>query len=173
MVAQAAVQALKPAGKSVTVQHYRGRLWAALFVFGVLIFSALPVSAQNVPPDENVSARLVWSTMIALDNANRTGNYTVLHALGSPSFQQNYPVAQLSQSFSGLRAQRVDIGRSIMIKPTYYIPPTIIPSGDLRLRGAFEYRPQSLRFDLIYRNVNGGWALHAISVAQMDSQAPR
>ncbi|WP_017930830.1 hypothetical protein [Robiginitomaculum antarcticum] len=152
---------------------FTGRLRAALTLVTIFLFSALPLQAQRAVPDENVFARLVWSTMIALDNANRTGNYSVLYALGSPSFQQKYPIGQLSQSFSNLRTQRVDVGRAIMIKPTYYISPAIIPSGDLRLRGAFEYRPQALRFDLIYRNIDGGWRLHAISVAQMDSDAPR
>ncbi len=149
-----------------------GRLWAALSFICILGFAAMPARAQQAP-DENVSARLVWSTMIALDNANRTGNYTVLRELGTPSFQSRNSQLVLSSVFSDLRDNRVDVGRAIMTKPTYYLPPTITAEGNLRLRGGFEYRPQSIRFDLIYRNQNGGWRLHAISVAQMDFDAPR
>jgi len=45
--------------------------------------SAPPYS--EAVPDENTLARLVWSTMVALDNANRTETYSVLYARRSLS----------------------------------------------------------------------------------------
>ena len=172
MAIRVAVPGSKPAGSFMINLPNMGRLWAALCLTFFMTCSALPVQAQRAP-DENTSARLVWSTMVALDNANRTGNYTVLRELGSPSFQSRNSQLVLSSVFADLRDNRVDVGRAIMTKPTYYLPPTLTPEGELRLRGAFEYRPKSLRFDLIYKNLNGGWRLHAISVAQMDFDAPR
>lgn len=148
------------------------RLWAAVAIV-IALGAVSPGAYAQSAPDENVSARLVWSTMIALDNANRTGNYSVLHALGSPDFQAQHSPQSMSRNFAGLRNSRIDVGRAIMTKPVYYLPPTINQNGELRLRGAFEYRPQSIRFDLIYQNMNGGWRLHAISVAQMDFDAPK
>lgn len=151
----------------------------------ILCGSAAPAAqAQNIQrpaqvqhhqavPDENTLARLVWSTMIALDNANRTENYTVLYLLGSPQFQQRNTPARLTTLFSDLRRNRVDIGRSILSSPTYYIPPQILPDGTLRLRGGFDFRPKSIRFDLIYANINGGWQINAISVVEMDAGAPK
>ncbi|HYE26673.1 MAG TPA: hypothetical protein VEA61_00330 [Allosphingosinicella sp.] len=38
-------------------------------------------------PDPIVINKLVWSAMAALDQANQTGNYSVLRDLGAPSFQ--------------------------------------------------------------------------------------
>lgn len=130
-------------------------------------------SFRQTVPDENVLARLVWSTMIALDNANRTNNYTVLNSLGSPNFQRRNSPEKLSNIFSNLRQNRVDIGRTILSTPNYYQPPEILADGTLRLRGGFDYRPKSIRFDLIYANLGGGWRIAAISVVEMDANAPK
>lgn len=132
-------------------------------------------TASQLPrlPDENVLARLVWSTMVALDNANRTENYTVLYNLGSPQFRQQNSPERLSTLFSNLRENRVDVGRTILSTPNYYRPPEILRDGTLRLRGGFDYRPKSVRFDLIFGNVGGGWRINAISVVEMDAGAPK
>lgn len=140
-----------------------------------LILFAAPVSAQTAQsaPDTNTQARLVWTTLIALDNANRTGNYEVLYALGSPGFQQRNSPDALAASFAPLRQSRIDVGRSILVSPTYYIPPAVDGQGHLRLRGAFEFRPRSIRFDMIFTQVGNGWRLHALSVVEADASSPR
>jgi hypothetical protein len=132
-----------------------------------------PPIRQTILPDENTQARLVWSTLTALDNANRTGNYAVLYRLGTDAFQQQNSPARLSQLFSSLRENRVDVGRTILSSPTYYQPPAILADGSLRLRGGFDFRPKSIRFDLIYANEGGGWQLGALSVVEMDFDSPR
>jgi len=157
-----------------------------VLAFGLLSFGLGPQNSasQTAPqtqrltyrqtvPDENVLARLVWSTMIALDNANRTNNYTVLNSLGSPQFQRRNTPEQLSNIFSNLRQNRVDVGRTILSTPNYYRPPEILADGTLRLRGGFDYRPKSVRFDLIYANIGGGWQITALSVVEMDAGAPK
>jgi len=111
--------------------------------------------------------------MVALDNANRTENYSVLYSLGAPEFQRRNSPNQLGALFSELRRNRVDVGRAILTSPTYYQPPSILPDGSLRMRGGFDYRPNSIRFDLIYTNVGGGWRIKAISVVEMDAATPR
>ena len=45
--------------------------------------------------------------------------------------------------------------------------------GTLRLRGGFDYRPKSIRFDVLYKQVGGGWRIHALSVVEMDASAPK
>lgn len=148
--------------------HFAG-LWLAF----ALMAGAAHAQAAPAVPDETGLARLVWSTMVTLDNANRTGNYDVLQQLGSTEFQKANSPKALAGVFAPLRNRRVDVGRAILITPTYYLEPAVDYAGNLRLRGAFEYRPNAIRFDLIYRNVDGGWRIHAISVAEMDADAPR
>lgn len=132
-----------------------------------------PFQGAVAVPDDNTLARLVWTTLIAVDNANRTGRYAVLHNLGTAGFQQRNSVADLYRLFSPLRENRVDVGRTVLSSPVYYQPPSIMADGSLRLRGGFDFRPKSVRFDLIYEIENGGWQLSAISVVETDFNAPR
>ena len=135
--------------------------------------SAVSQPRYAAVPDETTLSRLVWSTMIALDNANRTGTYDVLHALGSPKFQRRNSPDTLAALFSPLRNNRIDVGRTITLTPQFYNPPTILTDGTLRPRGGFDGRPKSIRFDLIYAQIGGGWRIEAISVVEMDASAPR
>ena len=47
--------------------------------------------AKLAVPDATRLAILVQTAVVAASQANLTGNYTVLHALGSPGFQQANP----------------------------------------------------------------------------------
>lgn len=107
--------------------------------------------------------------MIALDNANRTGDYSILHALGAPGFQTNNTVGSLYDTFRGFRESRTDLGRAILIEPTYYLPRTIDDKGLLRLRGGFETRPMALRFDIMFQQVDGAWRILALSIIEQAS----
>jgi hypothetical protein len=108
--------------------------------------------------------------MVAIDQANRTGNYSVLRALGSPQFQQSNPPAILSNVFAGIRSQRIDLANTVVFEPTYEFPPAIV-DGLLRLRGMFRMRPTGVRFDLLYQ-WNGTWTLHAVALQAESTTQP-
>ncbi|MFT7246481.1 MAG: hypothetical protein ACI82A_003857 [Candidatus Azotimanducaceae bacterium] len=111
--------------------------------------------------------------MIALDNANRTGDYSILHALGAPGFQANNSVGSLYDTFREFRESRTDIGRAILVEPTYYLPRTADKEGILRLRGGFETRPMAIRFDILFQQIDGGWRIMALSVIEEASSNQR
>jgi hypothetical protein len=144
------------------------------FLLSLLISTQiLGNSARAAEADSALSARLVWSTMIALDNANRTGDYSILHALGAPGFQANNSVGSLYDTFREFRESRTDIGRAILVEPTYYLPRTADKEGILRLRGGFETRPMAIRFDILFQQIDGGWRIMALSVIEEASSNQR
>ena len=51
---------------------------------------------------------LIRSTLLTLNDANRTGNYTVLRDLASPDFQAKNSAADLSEIFTDLRRRHFD-----------------------------------------------------------------
>ena len=108
---------------------------------------------------------MVWSTLIAVDHANRTGNYSVLRELGAPGFQQNNDAAKLAQIFAQGRAADLGIGRSVLYVPEYTEPPTILENGLYRIRGVIPMRPEGLLFALLFQHVRGDWRVMGISVA--------
>jgi hypothetical protein len=140
----------------------------ARLLFGLLVALApAGASAQRQPltvatsiPDQTGVARLVWSTMAAVDHANKTGNYSVLRALGSPAFQMSNSVASLAGVFASVR--QTDLSATLSFEPAYDFPPRL-EAGQLRIRGAFRMRPEAVQFDLLYQ-WNQGWMLNAIAV---------
>jgi hypothetical protein len=118
-------------------------------------------------PDNITVDKLVWSAMAAVDQANQTGNYSVLRDLGAPSFQAGNSAATLAQIFAPLRNQNIDLSYALTVVPTLQFPAAIVQGGLLRIRGVFPLRPSAIGFDLLYQNVNGQWRIYGISVVPL------
>jgi hypothetical protein len=137
-----------------------------------------PSAAQPGVPDSLIINKLVWSAMAAVDQANQTGNYSVLREIGAPAFQASNSAAALAQIFAGLRSQNVDLSYTLALIPTLQFPAAIGQGGLLRIRGVFPLRPAAIGFDLLFQNVNGQWRIYGISVVPLvartqQSAAPR
>src|SRR5262249_50075835 len=124
--------------------------------------------------DRNGVMILIRETLIALDQANKTGNYTVLRDLGSPEFQAN-TAARLAEIFAQQRKDNVDLSRVAVIDPPLTLLPQIEGNGLMHMAGFFPSVPTQVNFELIYAPVNGRWKLFGISVSfgQAAPQAPQ
>src|SRR6266700_1555261 len=60
--------------------------------------AATPIAPTLAVPSPEALLLLARTTTIAIDQANKTGNYSVLHALGGPGLQA-YSIAQLAKTF--------------------------------------------------------------------------
>jgi hypothetical protein len=60
---------------------------------------------------------LIRSTLLTLNDANQSGNYTVLRDLAAPDFQARNTAADLSQIFSDLRRRNVDLYGAALLAP--------------------------------------------------------
>ena len=128
---------------------------------------AAPAPAANLPvPDQGTSLKMLWSIMTAVDQANRTGNYSVLRDLGTPAFQANNNPANLAAIFSRLREQRIDLADTLLVIPTWEIAPRMVSPTVLRMRGTFPLRPQPIAFDLLFA-WDRGWRLDGVAVQAM------
>lgn len=122
--------------------------------------------AQQSPamPDEYKVNILIRTTLIALSQANATGNYTVLRDLGAPSFAAKNDAAQLGSIFADLRRRKLDFGPLVFFNPKLIRAPSIEPSGLLRVTGFFETQPERVEFDLMFQNAGAEWQLFGIAV---------
>lgn len=140
-----------------------------VFALAALLAAGLvPALAQQpgkpAQIDRNGVLILVRSTLIALDQANKTGNYTVLRDLGAPGFQTN-TAARLGEIFAGLRRDNLDLSGVAAIDPQLTLLPEIGADGMMRMTGFFPSAPAQINFDLLYAPVNGQWRLYGVSVA--------
>lgn len=107
---------------------------------------------------------LVRSTLIALQHANETGNYTVLRDLGAPTFQVTNTDARLAEIFTSLRAQKLDLSGIVVLDPQLTLLPQIEANGAMHMAGFFPSVPTQINFELAYAPVAGRWRLSGISV---------
>jgi hypothetical protein len=132
-----------------------------------------PAAAQQQPQqqttkpaniDRNGVLILIRSTLLALDHANKTGNYTVLRDIGAPGFQTN-TAARLSEIFAKLRSDNLDLSGVAAIDPQLSLLPQIETNGFMRLAGFFPSVPSQVNFELLFAPVDGQWRLFGISVS--------
>jgi hypothetical protein len=129
-----------------------------------------PVAA-NI--DRNGVLILVRSALLALDQANKTGNYTVLRDLGAPAFQVNN-AAKLAEVFAPQRADEIDLGGILVLEPQLTLLPQIEPNGMLHMAGFFPSAPAQVNFELLFAPVNREWRIFGLSVtiSEAGPQAP-
>ena len=115
------------------------------------------------PPPVAVLA-MVRSTLVAVDQGNKTGNYTVLRDLASPSFRDANTPAKLAQIFGTLVQQRIDLLATTVVEPTYTSPPVVTPKNMLYVVGHFAIAPRAINFELLYELNQGRWRLFGVSI---------
>jgi hypothetical protein len=120
---------------------------------------------QPAPPGVEQVLYLIRSTLLTLNDANRSGNYTVLRDLAAPDFQARNTAADLAVIFTDLRRRNFDLFAVALTAPQLTVSPALDANKLLRLTGLFPTRPLQINFDLVFEVVNGRWCLDGISVA--------
>ena len=108
------------------------------------------VSSQPVPSELEL-AKLVWSTIAMVDQANRSGNYSVLRDTSASGFQIQNDPARLGEIFAPIRALRVDLSNALIVAPTYTGGPALLQSDVFRVQGYFPLRPTPIFFDFYFQ----------------------
>jgi hypothetical protein len=97
-------------------------------------------------------------------SAMRTGNYTVLRDVASPSFREANSAGRLSQIFAPVAAKNLDLAAVAILGPQLLQAPSIDQNKRLHITGYFPGNPVQLNFDLMFEPVNGQWRLFGLSV---------
>lgn len=143
-------------------------MFAAVLAATASAGHAQPPSPASAPKpaqiDRNGVLILIRSSLLALDQANKTGNYTVLRDIGAPGFQSN-TAARLGEIFAKLRNDNLDLSGVAVIDPQLNLLPQIEANGLMHLAGFFPSVPTQVNFDLTFAPVNGKWRLFGISVS--------
>ena len=150
--------------------------WSGLCLATLIVVASMsPAWTQTPAPavtqapkpaniDRNGVLILIRSALLALDHANRTGNYTVLRDLGAPGFQTN-SAAKLAEIFAKQRNDNLDLSGVAAIDPQLSLLPQIEANGLMHMAGFFPSIPSQVNFELAFAPVNGQWRLFGISVS--------
>jgi len=163
---------------TVTALVLAGAL-ALLPVVGGAQVSAKQESADEVPavtagaaappkvsmPDAETVVLLLRTTLLTLNDALQTGNFTVFRDMAAPSFREANSAARLSAIFSNLAQQNVHLTAVAVIVPQLTeVSGVDTMTNTLRLKGFFPGQPVRIDFEVIYQVVAGRWRLFALGV---------
>jgi hypothetical protein len=107
---------------------------------------------------------LIRTTLVALNQAVQTGNFTVLRDVGAPALQAANSPTRLGVIFAGLQNRRIDLSPAVVVTPQLSEPPAVTPQNVLRLVGYLPTTPLQIRFQMLFQPVDGQWRLLGMSV---------
>jgi hypothetical protein len=129
-----------------------------------------PAKARvQVPLDQ--ALLLVRSTLLTLNDANHSGNYTVLRDLASQEFQAKNTSADLALVFAEMRKSNLSLFSVMLLSPQLSAAPDIDAEGRLRISGYVLTSPQQVKFDLLYESSSRKWKLLNINISTTPVQA--
>jgi hypothetical protein len=115
-------------------------------------------------PDKFKITILIKTAVIALNQANLTGNYSVLRDLTAPGFAQANSQARLAKIFQNLRDRKIDLGPTVLFEPVLTREPFIGKNGLLLMDGYFATKPEQVNFEFAFQMVGGDWRLFGLRV---------
>jgi hypothetical protein len=130
----------------------------------VVLLAMSPAQAQNKVPSERMLEVLVKTSLLSFNDANVTGNYTVLHDKLSKPFRQEFPPEKLKEVFKEFSEKNIDIELIAALKPAYEPPPSVDSEGKLVVKGFFPTEPNRVNFNLAFIPSDGEWKLVRLNV---------
>lgn len=125
--------------------------------------AAQPAPQQlQVPPPE-VLLLMIRTNIIAVDQANKTNNYTVLRTLAGPGLQALAP-EKLAEHFADMRSKQIDLAPTVVVSPQLTQAPVISPEGVLQIVGYFPTQPLQVQFQIAMQPVAGFWRLAGMTI---------
>lgn len=125
------------------------------------------LAAQEDPPrlvsGPEIST-MIRSTIVAIDQANATGNYTVLRDLSALSLYYNRSATDLADIFKPLRERGDPLSDVILQDPMMSEEPKLTNDGLLQLKGWFPRKQENLTFEMTFRFEFGAWRILSVSL---------
>jgi hypothetical protein len=125
---------------------------------------ASQASQPGMSADDPRLLLMIRNAIVALNQANLTGNYSVLRDMGTPNFQMTNSPARLAEAFAALRARKIDISPIMFFNPKFASPPSVQDGLVLRVAGVFPTTPEQVNFDLAFQLLGEQWMIAAIAV---------
>ena len=136
----------------------------AFLVLSTLVAAALaPARAAELPPDGEQDV-LVRTTLMTFNDANMTGNYSVLIAKASKQFQTQFTPEKVAASLESFRVNHLFFEEVVTEKYDSTEKPTIDPEGGLNLAGAFKSSTMEVKYKLRFIQNDSKWKLLGFNV---------
>ena len=132
----------------------------------LLLFAALsvaPAHAAEIPSDDDQDV-LIRTTLMTFNDANMTGNYSVLLAKASKQFQSGFSDEQLSKAFEQFRDKELYFEEVVNADYEFYEKARFDEEGALLLVGVFKTDDMQVKYRLKFVQNNKVWKVLGINV---------
>lgn len=125
-------------------------------IFGALLLAG-PARAESQLPSPLLQEILIKTYLLTLNDANLTGNYTVLQAKLAKPFRDQFSPERLKGVFKEFADKKANFGL-IAAKPPIATSESVIDNrGALILRGYFDTTPSRVIYELDFLPSEGEW----------------
>ena len=132
------------------------RLHLAATLAGALLL-LMPAHAQDKIPSAIQQEVLIKTALLTLNDANVTGNYTVLHAKLAKPFRDTFNPDKLKEAFKSFVEKKIDWDLIAARSPIATSEAKIDSRGALNLRGYFDTKPSRVTYELDFLPSEGEW----------------
>lgn len=139
-------------------------LFAFAFITSAFATSTLSAEENIVLPDRKLATALIYETIISVNNASQTQNYSVLRALAAPAFKKKYSDEKLEKTFGHLAKKGINLRPLILLTPTIQKSQYAPRNNLFRLKGFIPTAKIKLDFEMIYQFHQGAWRIYAIQL---------
>jgi hypothetical protein len=119
--------------------------------------------AQGMP-NATQQEVLVKTTLLTFNDANMTGNYTVLHAKLSKPFRDQFGPDKLKEVFKDFADKELSLTPIARLPIVETSAPAIDNNGILTLTGYFDTKPKQVKYQLRFLPSDGAWKPLGIKV---------
>lgn len=136
-------------------RHCHGRLLAGTLT-AALLLGASAYANDRVPSamDQEI---LIKTSLLTLNDAIISGNYTVLHAKLAKPFREQFDPNRLKQAFKSFADQKIDMAAIAARQPIAAGDAQIDNRGALLLRGRFDAGRSRVVYALDFLPSEGAW----------------
>ena len=127
-------------------------------VAGTLLLAGA-ANAANEIPSAALQEVLIKTSLSTLNDANLTGNYSVLYAKLSKPFRDQFTPDKLKAAFKTFADQKADWSIIVAKPPVPTEEAKIDERGALLLRGYFDTQPSRVSYDLDFVPSEGEWKI--------------
>jgi hypothetical protein len=135
--------------------------------WALLLSISTPVIAQNIPSEARQEA-LIKSALLTFNDANLSGDYTVMNALASKPFRDTITPQKLKEAFKVFNEKQLDISGVILAKPVATKPTAVDSDGVMISEGYFDTANMRVNYTLKHLLSDGKWKLLGVNVSTTD-----
>jgi hypothetical protein len=132
-------------------------LLSRLAAAAMAVLLASSVAGAGELPNAKEQEVLIKASLLTLNDANVTGNYTILHAKLSKPFREQFSAERLKQSFKEFADKKADWEAIVAMPPVPTGKSYIDKDGALILRGYFDAGARHVVYELDFIPSEGEW----------------